>query len=91
MQTHRKPNLTFRKIGQGQPRRIIYMKFVELESQMLHTKSLDHRALGSEEEGFLGFLPKYGIGGHLGQVTKTILYKFLPLFTWRLHIKSGFD
>ena len=65
MQTHRKPNLTFRKIGQGQPRRIIYMKFVELESQMLHTKSLDHRALGSEEEGFWFFLPNMGLAAIL--------------------------
>ena len=40
------------KIGQGQPRVIIYIKFVELESPMLHAKFQDHRTSGSGEEDF---------------------------------------
>ena len=31
------------KIGQGQPRVIIYINFVELEPPMLHAKFQDHR------------------------------------------------
>ena len=40
------------KIGQGQPRVIIYINFVELESQMLHAKFQDHRTSGYGEEDF---------------------------------------
>ena len=39
-----------RKIGQGQPRVIIYINFVELESLMLHVKFQDHRISGSGED-----------------------------------------
>ena len=38
------------KIGQGQPRFIIYINFVEIESPMLHAKFQDHRNSGSGEE-----------------------------------------
>ena len=41
-----------RKIGQGQPRVIIYINFVELESLMLHAKFQDHKTSGSGEEDF---------------------------------------
>ena len=34
-------------IGQGQPRVIININFVELESPMLHAKFQDHRTSGS--------------------------------------------
>ena len=40
------------KIGQGQPRVIIYLNFVELESPMLHAKFQDHRTSSSGEEDF---------------------------------------
>ena len=40
------------KIGQGQPRVIIYINFVELESPMLCAKFQDHRTSGSGEEDF---------------------------------------
>ena len=40
------------KIGQSQPRVIIYINFVELESPMLHTNFQDHRISGSGEEDF---------------------------------------
>ena len=44
------------KIGQGQPRVIIYINFVELESPMLDAKSQDHRTSGAGEEDFKGFI-----------------------------------
>ena len=40
------------KIGQGQPRVIIYINFVKLESPMLHAKFQDHRTSVSGEEDF---------------------------------------
>ena len=40
------------KIGQGQPRDIIYINFVELESPLLHTKFQDKRTSISREEDF---------------------------------------
>ena len=40
------------KIGQGQPRVIIYINFVELESSILRAKFQDHRTSGSGEEDF---------------------------------------
>ena len=38
------------KIGQGQPRVIIYIHFLELEFSMLHDKFQDHRTSGSGED-----------------------------------------
>ena len=43
-----KPN----KIGQGQPSVTIYIKFVELESPMIHAKFQDYRNSGSGGEDF---------------------------------------
>ena len=40
------------KIGQGQPRVIIYITFVELESPMLRAKFQDQRTSVSREEDF---------------------------------------
>ena len=45
-------SLPWRKIGQGHPRVMIYINFVELHSQMLHTKFQDHRPSGSGKEDF---------------------------------------
>ena len=42
------------KIGQGQPRVIIYIYFVDLESSMLHAKFQDHMSSGSGED-FKGY------------------------------------
>ena len=53
------------KIGQGQTRVIIYINFIELESQMLHAKFQDHRTSGSGEEDFLRFLPYMGMAAIL--------------------------
>ena len=38
------------KIGQGQPRVIVYINFVELESPMLYAKFHDHGTFGSGAE-----------------------------------------
>ena len=53
------------KIGQGQPRVIIYTNYVELEFPMLHAKFQDHRTSGSGEEDFLRFLPYMGMAAIL--------------------------
>ena len=52
-------------MGHGQPRVIIYIKFVEHESPMLHAKFQDHKTSGSEEEEFLRFLPYMGMAAIL--------------------------
>ena len=52
-------------MGYGQPRVIIYMNFVELESPMLHAKCQDHRISGSGEEDFLKILPYMGMAAIL--------------------------
>ena len=52
-------------MGQGQPRVTIYIKFVKLESLMLHAKFQDHRTSGSGEEDFLRFLPYMGMAAIL--------------------------
>ena len=40
------------KVDQGQPRVIVYIKVVELESPMLHAKFQAHWTSGSGEEDF---------------------------------------
>ena len=45
------------KIGQGQPRVIIWINLVVLEHPMLHTKFQSHQLFGSGEEDFWRFLP----------------------------------
>ena len=57
-------NLTCRKIGQGQPRVIIYINFVELESPMLHAKFQGHRTI-LEKKILKGFLPYMGMAAIL--------------------------
>ena len=75
----------------GQPKVIIYINFVELESSMLHARFQDHRTSGSGEEDFFKVFTIYGHGGHLGNVTWTIYINFCSSFPRRLHIKFGFD
>ena len=53
------------KIGQGHPKVMIYINFVELHCLMLHAKFQNHRPSGSGEE-FLKVLAIYSHGGHLG-------------------------
>ena len=54
-----------RNIGQGQPRIIIYINFIELESLVLHAKFQDHRNSGSGEEEFWMLLPYMGMAAIL--------------------------
>ena len=54
------------KIGQGQPRVIIYINFVELESPMLRAKFQDHRTSGSEKKIFKSFY-------HMGMVAILVM------------------
>ena len=42
------------KIGQGRPKVMIYINFVELLSLMLHAKFKNHRPFGLGEEDFKG-------------------------------------
>ena len=51
----------WRKIGQGQPRVIIWTTLVVLPYLMLHTKFQGHSSTGSGEEDFLRFLPYMGM------------------------------
>ena len=69
---------------------MIYINFVELHSQMLHTKFQNHRPSGSEED-FLNSFAIYSHGGHLGHVTMTIYINFHSPFPRMLHVKFGFD
>ena len=59
IQKHKGPNWTCRKIGQGQPRVIIWANLVILKHPMMHTKIQGHRPSGSGEEVF--FLAFYHI------------------------------
>ena len=83
------PNLTCRKIGQGQPRVIIWTNYDGLESHMLHTKFCENRC--SKEEDFWRVYTIYGCGGHLGHVTRMPQTNFHSPYPRRLHIKFGFD
>ena len=78
-----------RKLGQGQPRIIIWTNCDGPESKMLHTKFPGNRSTGSGEEDFWRVFTIYGHGGHLSHVT--IYINFLSPFPRRLHIKFGFD
>ena len=53
-----------RKIGQGQPRAIIWTNLVVLEHPMLHTQFLVHRPFGPAED-ILRFLPSMGMAAIL--------------------------
>ena len=67
------------KIGQGQPRVIIWTNYDGLESPMLHTKCHGNpppRFTGSGEEDFWRVFTIYGCGGHLGHVTSIMSSNF---------------
>ena len=70
---------------------MIHIHFVELHSQMLHTKFQNHRPSGSEEEDFLNVFAICSHGGHLGHLTLTIYINFHSPFPRMLHMKFGFD
>ena len=79
------------KIGQGHPKVMIYINFVELLSLMLHAKFQNHRPSGSGEEDFKGFFAIYSDGGYLGHVTLTIYINFHSPFLRILNKTFGFD
>ena len=79
----------WRKMGQGQPKVIIWTTLVVLPYTMLHTKFQCHWSIGSGEEDFLRFLPY--MGSHLGHMTKTVWTTFRSPDPWRLHIKFGYN
>ena len=79
------------KIGQGQPRVIIYSNFVKLESQMLHAKFQDHRTSGSVVWKCLKAFTIYGCSSHLGNVTWTIYTNFGFPVPKTLNMKIGID
>ena len=54
-----------RRIGQGQPRVIIWINLVVLKHPTLHTKFKGLRPFGSREEDFLRFLPYMGMAAIL--------------------------
>ena len=84
-------SLPCRKIGQGHPRVMIYISFVDLHSLMLHAKFQNHRSSGSDEEDFCKVFAIYSHGGHLGHVTMTVYPNFHSVFLRMHHIKFGFD
>ena len=80
-----------RKIGQGQPRVIIWTNYDGLKSPVLHTKFRGNQSAGSGEEDFWRVFTIYGRGGHLGHVTQMPRTNFRSPYPMRLHIKFGFD
>ena len=80
-----------RKIGQGQPRIIIWTNYDGQESLMPHTKFHGNRSIGSREEDFWRVFTIYGHGSHLGHVTSIMSINFHFLVLESLHTKFGFD
>ena len=78
------------KIGQDQPRVIIWKYLIVLEHLMQHTKFKDHRPFGSEGEDFLRFCHIWA-SGLLGHVTWTVWTNFCSPISWRLHMKFGLN
>ena len=78
-----------RKIGQGQPKVIIWTYLVALEYPMLHIKFQGYRPFGSGDD--FKVFTIYGHGGHLGHVTWTIWTNFRFPVPRRLHMKFGFN
>ena len=71
------------KIGQGQPKVIIWTDLLVLK---LHTKFKGHRPFGSGKVFTI-----YGHCGHLGHLTWTIWTNFCSPVPRRLHMKFGFN
>ena len=78
----------WRKMGQGQPRVIIWTNLVVLPYTMLHTKFQGHWSIGSGEEDFLRFLPYIGMAAILVMWPNSIVQIFIPIlhqaFIWTL-------
>ena len=68
-----------RKIGQGQPKVIIWTNLEVLEHSMLHTKFQSHLPFGSGED-FLRFLTYMGMAAILVMWPGPFEHTFVPLF-----------
>ena len=66
------------KIGQGQPRVIIWTNLVVLEHPVVHTKFQGHRPFGAEDKDFLRFLPYMGMAAILVMWPGTFEQTFVP-------------
>ena len=78
------------KIGQGQPRVIVWTNYNGLESPMLNTKFRGNLATSSGED-FWRVFTIYGCGGHLVHVTRVPRTNLRSPYPRRLYIKFGFD
>ena len=76
------------KIGQGQPRVIIWTNYDGPKAPMLHTKPQGHWLFGSGED-FWRVFTIYGRGGHHGHVTQTWLMAAI-LVMWPRHREQTF-
>ena len=78
----------WRKMGQGQPRDIIWTILVVFTYTMLHTKFQGHWSVGSGEEDFLRFLPYMGMAAILVMWPNSFVFIFIPIlfqaFIWTL-------
>ena len=66
------------KIGQGQPRVIIWTILVVLAYIMLHTKFQDNMSIGSQEEDFLAFFAYIGMVAILVIWPRPVAQLFVP-------------
>ena len=69
----RKSIWPYQRKFKGQLQIINWMKLIGLKSPKLYTKFQGSQFLGSGAEDFQRFFTIYGLGGHLGQQTRTIL------------------
>ena len=69
---------SYRKIGHGQPRVIIWTNLVILMHPMLHTNFEGHRPFGSGEEDCLRFLPYMGMAAILVVWPRRFEQTFVP-------------
>ena len=76
-----------RKIGQGQPRVIIWTYLVELEYPNAAYQLSKTLAFWFQRRRFFKVFTIYGHGGYIGHVTWTIWTTLHFLTPWRLHIK----
>ena len=74
------------KIGQGQPRVIIWTNYDGQEPPMLHTNFCGNRSTTFGKEDFWRVFTMYGRGGHLRHVTRMPQTNFHSPYPRRLHI-----
>ena len=75
------------KMGQGQPRGIIWTKYDGFQSSMLHTKFQHNHPPGSREKDFEGFLPYIVMAAILVMRPGPFWTNFCSPIPWRLHMK----